>query len=701
MEIETILKTALFSGILGFVFFCASYAFHVWQSRNAAIVAAKRAKRRWFDCLRTWFIVGGVLGCVGLLAAAIWREVRPREGILGGEGLFTVRADASLRLEHITQDKTVRAGDVLARFRSPERQAEIAELTLKRQILEAQKAVVAKHPLLPDAELVRRIQKADDDHRQLVASLLYLIPEHAVVSREKLRDELDRTERINSLNTELDESRRELAQARAQLEKAHRYLKRSEQLSSQNATAPLELDDNATEVSVLETEVLKLESRIADLQNEKKHIEAGLPRFAACTAKQSDTIDGKMAQVRAEIDKTRAERDELSKQLAEDLQRAADLRNRQLEQIDLEIRQCQARLEGIEDVLIIRAPFSGRVAYADPAPRMALPLAPVVVLAQEEGFRFQLRLPEAEVVPLSEASMVPLSLVDPVLHRRFPGRLLQWEPMALEPGYVLADLACSPPPETIRDLASRDWSQHSWVPGRQLRVRLMWRPPLHTSPLFWPAVTAIAVGVGGWVLMSWLAAKRRTQTGSETPDVPTAATHVALEFSSSGRAGLNNESLAATSLPAFDALHMESGANGRNMELLGRRLREAIRRQQVEPELLQAVEWTLDRHHARAVRHLKVGMGSDEQLAQQVAGVFTHLSAPAASGATREGRNGASTSQRLARIIRTISPGLVEGGKYPGLSAGSLEGYDPGDCDPNESHRSTRSARKAIPDNGR
>lgn len=697
MEIETILKTALFSGILGFAFFCASYAFHVWRSRNAA---AMQAGRGWLDRLRIAFIAAAVLGSVGLLAAAIWREARPREGILAGDGLFTVRAEAGLRLEHVTDSSTVQTGDVLARFRSPERQAEIAELTLKRQILETQKAVIAKQPLSPDAELVRRIQKADDDYRQLSASLLYLIPEHAVVLREKLRDELDRRERINSLNTELDESRRELVQARAQLDKARRYLKRSEQLSSQNAAAPLELDDNATEVSVLETEVQKLESRIEDLQNEIKHIEAGLPRFAACTGKQSDMIDANMAQVRTEIDKTRTERDELSNQLAEDLQRAAELRNRQLDQLDLEIRQCQARLDSIEDVLVIKAPFSGTVAYADPAPRMALPLAPVVVLAQEEGFRFQLRLPEAEAAPLSQAGTVPLSLVDPVLHRRFPGRLLMWEPMPLEPGYVLADLACVPPAETIRDLASRDQSYRSWAPGRELRVRLMWRPPLHTSPLFWPAVAGIAVGVGGWISVSVLAANRRPRADQDLSGAATNVGHSKSRRSFPSWVCRGDDSL-ATSQPAFDALQIESGANGRNIELLGRRLREAIRRQQLEPELLQAVEWTLDRHHARAVRHLKVGMAADEQLPLQVSRLLKQLAYSSGAGGAGEASNGTLTSQRLARIIRAISPGLLRAGELEVLSLGEPIEYLSGDSESGQPHCPRRSVGKTGPRDGR
>lgn len=659
MEIETILKTVLFSGIVGFAFFCASYSFHVWRSRNKAIAVARRAEVGWVGCLKNWFFAAGVIGVVVLLAAAIWREVRPREGILGGDGLFTVRADEDLRLEFVTQAKAVQSGDVLARFRSPERQAEIAELTLKREILGTQKDVVSKQPLQPDAELVRRIQKADDDYRQLSASLLYLIPEQAVVLREQLRDELDRSEKINSLTTQLDESRRELLQAKAQLDKARRYVKRSEGLASHNAAAQLELDDNATEASVSETEVVKLESRIADLESEKKHIEAGLPRFAACTGKQTETLDQKMTYVLAEIDKTRTERDELSKRLADDLQRAADLRSRQLEQLDLEIRQCQARLDSIEDVLVIKAPFSGAVAYADPAPRMALPLAPVVVLAREEGFRFQLRLPESEAVPLSKAGMVPLSLVDPVLYRRFPGRLLKWEPMPLEPGYVLADLACTPPAETIRDLASRDWSYRSWAPGRELRVRLMWRPPLIANPLFWPSAIALAVSLIGWLLTSWLATGRIAQAMSIAVD--TAAPAERPQEKPVRAKGSIAESLAPVSAsPALDAMQVEAGAGGRSMELLGRRLREAIRRQEIEPELLQAVEWTLDRHHARAIQHLKRGMAPDEQLAAQASHLFGSLSRASGSDQASDLADANSRSQRLARLILAISPELLQ-----------------------------------------
>jgi hypothetical protein len=65
------------------------------------------------------------------------------------------------------------------------------------------------------------------------------------------------------------------------------------------------------------------------------------------------------------------------------------------------------------------------VAYADPAPGAALPAAPVVILTPEQGFRFRLRMTEAEVEPLARAESVTLGLVAPVLQRRFPGKLVK------------------------------------------------------------------------------------------------------------------------------------------------------------------------------------------------------------------------------------------------------------------------------------
>jgi hypothetical protein len=153
----------------------------------------------------------------------------------------------------------------------------------------------------------------------------------------------------------------------------------------------------------------------------------------------------------------------------------------------------------------------------------------------------------------------------------------------------------------------------------------------------------------------------------------------------------------ATSPPAFDALQIESGAHGRNIELLGRRLREAIRRQELEPELLQAVEWTLDRHHTRAIRHLKEGMAADEQLTLEVSSLFRHLSGSVDSGGMTAGQNGTLTSQRVARIIGAISPGLLRASKIQVVSMGELGEYLPCDSEPAGPRRPARSVGKPIP----
>jgi len=187
----------------------------------------------------------------------------------------------------------------------------------------------------------------------------------------------------------------------------------------------------------------------------------------------------------------------------------------------------------------------------------------------------------------------------------------------------------------------------------------MWRPPLITSPLFWPAAIATAAGLVGWVLMSWLVARRGAQAMPVSTDKAMPAERTQDKASRVDRTLSEGLSMASAS-PTLDAMQVEAGAGGRSMELLGRRLREAIRRQEIEPELLQAVEWTLDRHHARAIRHLKRGMAPDEQLAAQASHLFGSLSRASGSDQVSDLADANSRSQRLARLILAISPEFLQ-----------------------------------------
>ncbi|MBP7935264.1 MAG: hypothetical protein KA354_11505 [Phycisphaerae bacterium] len=653
METETILHVALFSGILGFFAFCASYAFHVWRNRNSA----NRQKSAPIPGARLfrWSILSISLGCVLLVVSLIWREVRPREGVLSGDGLYTVRAEGNLKLEYVTNARTVTTGDVLARFRSPERRAEIAELELKSQILDTQRKVVELQPLTPDNELVRHYEKCVADQRQLLASLTYLIPEHAVVIREKLRDRLDKTERINTLTTRIDDARRELQQAEARRVLADKHRVRMESLSGTGAAAEVEMDERSTDSTVQATEVSRLRSSIGNLETERTHLEQSLPAFAACASQQAEDIGRELARVREQLTASEKELSTSSARLEHDRKRAELLKAKMLAQLDLEVQQCEAKLEGVQDVLTIKAPFDGVVAYSDSAPATALPLAPVVIVTPEQGFRFRLRMAEAEIGPLARQDSVTLGLVAPVLQRRFDGRLIRWNKLAHEPGYVVAELACSPPPETIRDLVARDWAAHDGSTTPTVRIRLLWRPPLTVSPLFPPAVCMLAIGLIGLCAGGL---RKTNRDDSREPSVD------ALEADSTPSGPLAPPPtelivpLPAAEL-ALDAAEVESGAVGRNLQLLGHRLRESIKRHCIEPSLLRALEWAIDRHHTRALRHLMIGLDHDPALPSSL----ERWQARAVSESEKIASEHDRPASRVIRIVEALAPELLGSGR--------------------------------------
>ncbi len=646
MELESIIKIVLFSGLIGFAVFCASYALHVWRARNHAVKSAGGGR----TLLRRWSTGLAMLGLVLLLATGILREATPREGILIGDDAFTVRADAELEAEFVIRTPSVKAGDVIARFRSPERKAELVELDLKRQILETQKQILEKQPLSPDPELVRLVQNLQNDRRLLQSSIRYLLPEEATVTRDKLRDRLDRVERLNALVTRARDTSGEIARVTAELAKANRYHQRALNLTTASAAAPLEVDDRTTEVVVYEAELTRLRELEANLGREMEHIRAGSPQFDACAGSQAATLTAELTGIRAEVAELDRSLEDAENSLREDFGRAEALRAGQLQQIELQIRQSQAKLESLQDVLVIRAPFDGVVAYSESAPQMAPPLAPVVVVAPAGGFRLCVRLPRGEHASLTHAGDVPLSLSDPVLYRRFPGRLLSWRDLPLESGHGIAELACMPPPETIRALASRDWSNHSTNQASEVWCRLMWRPPLYAVPLFWPAVVLLGVGMIGLALMPVMGNRQTRDLGSEAQAQP-------------GAAQAMDRSLIAPLDRVSDPVQpnvpgagsVEAGATGRSLSLLGQRLREGIRRQEMSASLLSALEWAIDRHHTRAIEHLSGSLDRDPELPAHIRALLSGLEAVVPANGARASR------ERFIRIMRAVAPELLHG----------------------------------------
>ena len=133
---------------------------------------------------------------------------------------------------------------------------------------------------------------------------------------------------------------------------------------------------------------------------------------------------------------------------------------------------------------------------------------------------------EVEIEPLSREESVTLGLAAPVLHRRFAGRLIGWNKLPHEPGYVLAELACEPPPETIHDLATRDWATRDWATTPVLKVRLLWQPPIHVSPVFYPSLGMLGVGCAGLCAALLARSRRRRTPGAADTGCPAQAPQI-------------------------------------------------------------------------------------------------------------------------------------------------------------------------------
>src|SRR5687767_1776129 len=134
MEIGTILNVLVLSGLAGFGVYCASYAVHVWRARNASIAPVESSSRgRSVGAARVGLLLI-VVGVVVLAGAQVTRLLRDRRGMISGEGLYAVRVPKGLEVQSVSTEPAAACGAVLARFSSPEREAKIASLNLKKQV---------------------------------------------------------------------------------------------------------------------------------------------------------------------------------------------------------------------------------------------------------------------------------------------------------------------------------------------------------------------------------------------------------------------------------------------------------------------------------------------------------------------------------------------------------------------------------------
>jgi len=700
LEPGTLLTIALLSGAIGFGGYSASCALHVWRTRNAHFSAGQPSHTGLAHRLARWSIVLLGLGFLCMALAAASRVIVEREGLLTGEGLFTLRGREGFEVDYITREEAPRAGTLLARFRSPEREAEIAVLVHRREALAAEKRITASRPLDPDPEITRRQQELSSEQRHLQFLLDQLIPPRDLAAREQSRDRFAREEQIIRLDGDLDRLKSELEQAVTRRRLSKEQLAMAEALYRRHFISKSECIEQIRMLEVLNVEIVKLQDRLKNVELEKAVIQQNQPKLKELTAAQVATLDREIAQVRERLAVIRPEEQTLEAQLAADLSRARLQRREQLQQLELQLRQCDDQLSGLNQTVAIHTPFAGRVVYRNPSPSAALADTPLVVLAPAEGLRLRVRHAASEARALEKAGTVILEVVGQDVQRRFPGHLVSWRKLDHDPDFVVGELACNPPAEAVCDLVS----------GKKVRARLLWFPPLYTLPLFDLGVTLSAIGSVGWLgtllrllrKRSWLMSviwwsrleglfgwgrPKSAQCPSGEDSGPTSVGPTRQNRSSAPPESLHEpRSLPGTIKPSGQPLESaevdgttagvpggearpsaisatcrdvavrEFGSLGAVHRLLGSQLREAIIRRHLDPDLLAAIEWALDRHHVRAAKSLSSGLG-DEGLGDHLESLVNGPSlGPDQGDDVPEGPPPPEVLDRVMEILRVIAP---------------------------------------------
>lgn len=581
MDESSILRLALLSGLMGFVVFCLSYAGQVWRKRTRATEPALLSVAG----LRP-FAAGLLLfaGVAGILGGLIVREFQFPAGVLSGQELATVRARDDCELEELTGADAIAAGDVLARFRHPKTAAQADMIRLRLTRLDAARGRVTHTPAKIDDELTRAAEDIRHWKMRLKESLEQLSAQCYTTVRDGVETGLRRGDMVAKLESDVARLSAELDTARHQAKYSAAQIQRVRELRDKRATSIMELEKEQLNHDTAAATIEHSQKQIECLRREQEQLRASLRTFDALAKEQAKGLNELIGDIRRDLDDVARREEELAGQIAADKDRARRLQEFELRQIDAESREAEAELAGLHATVTVRAPFAGRVWYRDPSPRSIYKSGPLLVVGPEHGSLLKLRTGAAAAAGLEAAGAVLLRPVGGGLQRRFEGRFYRAEELPHEPGMRLVELRCVPPRDAIADLAE----------GKPVQCEVLWNAPPWSEP--WYAACAVLVGVGV-VGLAW---PRGRQPMRVAPPVA------------------RPEPLTPRPTDAPRAIATEYGTDGAMLHLLAGRFRDAVVRQSAEPDVMGAVEWSLDRHHARAVRFLRTALAEDPAVKERV-----------------------------------------------------------------------------------
>lgn len=419
------------------------------------------------------------------------REAVRAEGMLGGDGLFTVRASQGMRIVKVADEGPVAEGEILVKSTSPEIQAEIDDAQFVRELLEQHKEILAMSPL-PDSQLIQRLENSLAALRQERNNLLLTLPNFRdVAARDAMQRIFQQEDAIGKIENDIQLAKGDLRQAMAKRGGAREQLKRERELSRKWNLSTNDLNEREKEVYSLDEEIKKHESRIATFEQQRQRAKTALEDSKKKVAEQGGEFNKTVELNRKELAEAQKRCDELKEMIYVDTKKAELRREHELGECETKIKQADAQLIAKRNKLEVRAPYSGQVVYRHPSPGAALNYGPVLVLSPPEGLRFHFRLPESQVDALRQAGTISIELEETSnsIEQRFPGKFLQATPLARDPGMCRVDLECQAPPETVASLAE----------AKPIKARFSWRPPVMNMWPFPLSLALIGFGIVGFV----------------------------------------------------------------------------------------------------------------------------------------------------------------------------------------------------------
>ncbi len=631
MDFSAVLELAAISGIVGFGAYSITCAVHVWHRRNAKLRDAHEHRGLRSAVRRTSLLLLSA-GLLGMALSAGWQVIVRHEGLITGDGLFTVLRPVDMEIDRVTEERGVDEQALLMRYHSPDSAAEIAVLKLHQQRLDAEKQILLHEPLAVDPEIAQRLAELNAQERTLRTRGSDLLLEKRRVLRATAREKLVKTDEVHKLHFELRELEGELKEARSGLKRRQKEYERCRALHERNVVTEEEFSEKANKLESQQIEVAKLEEQWQLRGEQKAELERGLQEFLALNAQQVDDLTADVATVEDELKRVTAEQKTMLHEREKDLARAGKHRDDCLKKVVVELKQLEEKLAGWHRKLEVRAPLAGKVVYRASSPGSVLPGEPLIVLAPAGGLRFDVRLPRWMAGPLEHAGGVACELLEDLerdeqrrfIESRFSARLARWKDLPDHPGYGLAALTCAIPPEAVRRLGL----------GEQIAARLVWRPPLYLAPAFLLSAVLAGVGCIGW------GGSIRWRRGASAPHRRAAA--------------------AGNGHGAIDTTLIEFGAEGAMLRTLGTQLRNLIVRGELDPHVIAAAEWALDRHRARAVRLLSLGLGDTHEVREYLEQFMKERSRTERTPRGISLGHPDAALDRLIAILRAIAPDAVQ-----------------------------------------